>query len=91
MDRRCWMLILSAVVSIPGLIGMACESKAHREQEKTAFKALGGMRDPESTRATGEASFDALIGNADSPEFKRFEEEAKAKADADADLRELDR
>lgn len=88
MDRRCWMLILSFVVSVPGVIGMACQSKEQKASEKAAFKAIGGLRDG-STSATGEANFDAMIQNADSPELKKFAEEAKAKASQENDLKEL--
>lgn len=89
MDRRCWMLILSAAVSIPGVIGMACQSKEHKASEKAAFRALGGLSGGESNRATSEASFDALIQSAESPELKKFAEGAKSKADQGNELKEL--
>ncbi len=80
------MLILSLAVSVPGVIGMACQSKEQKASEKAAFKALGGLR---SGEATSEASFDAMIQTSESPELKKFAEEAKSKAGQGNDLKEL--
>lgn len=80
------MLILSVAVSIPGLVSMACESKEQKTSEKAVFTALTGMKGGDTNSVTGEASFDGLIQNADSPELKEFAKRAKAQTEGERDL-----
>lgn len=91
MDKRCWMLIFSAVVSIPSVAGMACEGKEKRAQEKAAFAAFGAMRADGTATELTNAGIDGLVESTGSPELKQFAEDAKARAESDADPSALTR
>lgn len=64
------MLVLSFAVSLPGLVGFAC----NRREDRAAKAALNSAR-------KGNAAFDAIIDSAASPELRKFAEQAKADAD----------
>ena len=68
------MLILSAATMVPSLAGLACESKEKKAADKAAIRAVA------STRAGDDAGFDELVRTAESPELRRFAEDARAKA-----------
>ncbi|RYG73072.1 hypothetical protein EON77_12235 [bacterium] len=70
MDRRCWMLVLSFALSVPSIIGFAC----NRHDDAAAKAALTHAR-------KGDAAFDAIIDSGTSPELRKFAEQAKADAE----------
>lgn len=75
------MLVLSGVTTLVSLAGYACE----RPEDDAALKSVAALRkgDP--------AAYDRLVESADSPEMRRFAEDAKAKAGTDDDLIEIAR
>ena len=79
MDRRCWMLVLSGVTTLVSLAGYACE----RPKDEASLKSVAALRSGDP------AAYDRLIESADSPEMRKFAEDARAKAATDDDLNEI--